>query len=152
MPKVHAIYSDPRTWQHYPSGCFSFPRESETLVRNWIDGWEEDGLSSWLITDPNTNDLLGNCGVRMRRGAYWNLGYRLAPQAFGRGIASRVAAYSVQRAIAADPDRPVVASLLEHNVGSAKVAERAGLAVRFRGPDVGNPNAKQCVSSMPIAS
>nr|WP_284500814.1 GNAT family N-acetyltransferase [Bowdeniella massiliensis] len=96
-------------------------------------------LSSWLITDPTTNDLLGNCGAMMGRGAFWNLGYRLAPQAVGHGIVSTVAAYSVQRALAADPDRPVVASLLEHNVGSAKVAERAGLA-------------KQCVSSMPIAS
>lgn len=60
----------------------------------------------------------------------------------GRGIASTVAAYSVQRALAADPDRPVVASLFEHNVGSAKVSERAGIAVRYRDPDIGNPNGE----------
>lgn len=97
-------------------------------------------LSSWLITDPTTNDLLGNCGAMMRRGAFWNLGYRLAPQAVGHGIVSRVAAYAVQRALAADPERPIVASLLEYNIGSARVAERAGLKVRYRGPDIGNPN------------
>jgi hypothetical protein len=39
-----------------------------------------------------------------------------------------------------DPDRPVVAYLLEHNVQSRGRAERAGLSLVWRGPDTGNPD------------
>ncbi|WP_200936574.1 hypothetical protein [Rhodococcus sp. Leaf278] len=34
-----------------------------------------------------------------------------------------------------------MAYLLEHNVASARVAQRAGLELITRGPDVGNPDA-----------
>jgi len=38
------------------------------------------------------------------------------------------------------PELPVVAYLLEHNTGSRRTAERAGLQLVWRGPDVGNPD------------
>jgi len=38
------------------------------------------------------------------------------------------------------PQLPVVAYLLEHNTGSRRTAERAGLQLLWRGPDVGNPD------------
>ena len=41
---------------------------------------------------------------------------------------------------AVDPERPVVAYLLEHNVESRGRAERAGLSLVWRGPDAGNPD------------
>jgi hypothetical protein len=41
---------------------------------------------------------------------------------------------------AADPDRPVVAYLLEHDEASRRRAERAGLTLVWRGPDAGNPD------------
>ncbi len=37
-------------------------------------------------------------------------------------------------------DLPVVAYRLEHNTGSRRTAERAGLHLLWRGPDVGNPD------------
>ncbi|MGZ4643601.1 MAG: hypothetical protein ACXVX8_15890, partial [Blastococcus sp.] len=40
-----------------------------------------------------------------------------------------------------DPDRPVIAYLLEHNVQSRVRAEKAGLSLVWRGPDAGNPDA-----------
>ena len=76
----------------------------------------------------------------MRRGAFWNLGYRLAVEAQGRGIARRAAAVAVGRARATDPDLPVVAYLLEHNRASARVAESCGLTLQHRAPDAGNPD------------
>jgi len=39
-----------------------------------------------------------------------------------------------------DPRLPVVAYLLEHNHGSRRTAERAGLNLLWRGPDHGNPD------------
>jgi hypothetical protein len=38
------------------------------------------------------------------------------------------------------PDLAVVAFLLEHNLASKAVAEKTGLHLAWRGPDVGNPD------------
>ncbi|MBY4274064.1 hypothetical protein HQO27_12900 [Rhodococcus fascians] len=35
-----------------------------------------------------------------------------------------------------------MAYLLEHNLSSARVAERAGLKLVSRGPDIGNPDSE----------
>jgi RimJ/RimL family protein N-acetyltransferase len=76
----------------------------------------------------------------VRHRAVWNLYYRLTPAAQGHGLASEMV--TAAQAAAADlrPDLPVVASLLEHNLGSKSIAERAGLELAWRGPDSGNPD------------
>jgi RimJ/RimL family protein N-acetyltransferase len=67
--------------------------------------------------------VIGSGGVLVSSDGVWNLGYRLAPRAWGHGLATEV----VQAALDADPERPVLARLLAHNVGSRRVAEKAGL-------------------------
>ena len=47
---------------------------------------------------------------------------------------------AIDAAHAVAPGRPVIASLLEHNVESRRRAERAGLSLVWRGPDAGNPD------------
>lgn len=138
VPAIHAIYSDPRVWTHFPSGRHEAVEATEGLIRAWIGGWERDGLSVWIIRDVETGAVLGNAGCSVRRGTLWNLAYRLAHEAHGRGIASRVSAKAVTQAQQTAPALPVVAYLLEHNLASARVAEKSGLTLQHRGPDAGN--------------
>ena len=49
-------------------------------------------------------------------------------------------AASIDAAHAVDPDRPVIAYLVEHNERSRGRAERSGLSLVWRGPDAGNPD------------
>lgn len=58
----------------------------------------------------------------------------------GLGYAQEIAAAALERARHVAPDRPVVAHLLEHDAASRRTAERAGLRLRWRGPDGGNPD------------
>lgn len=137
---IHRIYRDPRVWTHLPSGRHDELGATELMVRGWMAGWERDGLSVWIVRDPGSGEVLGNAGCSVRQGVFWNLGYRLAPQAHGRGIASRVSRYAVGEAQRSQPALPVVAYLLEHNLASARVAEKAGLTLQHRAPDAGNPD------------
>ena len=138
--ELHQIYSDPRVWTHYPSARFVSERQTERLIDLWIAGWEAESLSAWLVRDEYTGDLLGHVGCSLRGAAFWNLGYRLAVGAHGRGIATAVATYAVEQAQLVRPEIPVAAYLLEHNLASARVAQKAGLSLRYRGPDAGNPD------------
>jgi RimJ/RimL family protein N-acetyltransferase len=72
--------------------------------------------------------------------AWWNLYYRFTPPAWGLGLAAELVDAALDAARAVEPDRPVIAYLLEHNVESRGRAERAGLTQVWRGPDAGNPD------------
>ena len=108
---VHRICSDPRLWRHLPSGRFADPERSLSLVHDWIAGWERDGLSAWIVRDSATGRVLGYAGCWVKDDCLWNLGYRLAVDVHGRGIATRVGALAVDRARGLRPDLPVVAIL-----------------------------------------
>lgn len=140
IPALHALYSDSRVWEHLPSGRFTEVAQTERMVDGWIEGWDRDGLSSWVLRDADTGELLGNGGCSLRRDTFWNLGYRLVPEAQGRGVATWVSREALEAAHVAEPGVPVVAYLLEHNAASARVAAKVGLTVVHRGPDAGNPD------------
>ena len=71
---------------------------------------------------------------------WWNLYYRLTPPAWGLGLAAELVTAAIDAAHAVDPDRPVIAFLLEHNAESRGRAERSGLTLVWRGADAGNPD------------
>ncbi|GAB3622817.1 hypothetical protein GCM10027418_08990 [Mariniluteicoccus endophyticus] len=139
---LHAIYSDPRVWLHFPSLRHTELRDTEAMVAAWMGSWDADGLGPWIVRAAGGGGaILGNCGCALRGGgSFWNLGYRFSPDAQGRGLATRVAVRAVAAAQDLRPDVPVVAYLLEDNLASRRVAEKIGLELRHRGPDAGNPD------------
>ena len=57
---------------------------------------------------------------------WWNLYYRLAASVQGRGYATELGRHAIEAAHDVDPDRPVMAFLLEHNEASRRTIERNG--------------------------
>ena len=102
--------------------------------------WAADSLGTWVIREPASRAVLGYGGCSTLRGEVWNVGYRLAVEVQGRGLATEVAERAVVRAREVRPDLPIVAYLLEHNRASAAVARKLGLKLVDRGPDAGNPD------------
>lgn len=102
--------------------------------------WDRDGLGTWVIRDRTSGAIVGYGGCSIPRERFWNLGYRFAVAAQGQGLATELALEAVKIAREHRVDLPVVAYLLEHNVASARVAEKVGLSLVHRGPDVGNPD------------
>jgi RimJ/RimL family protein N-acetyltransferase len=144
-----ALLSDPGVWAHLPSGRHTEPSETATGIDDSGGHWARDGLGYWtarLRTDlPGTplraGAMVGTGGCAIRVGtSWWNLYYRLTPPAWGLGLAAELVDAALEAAHAVDPDRPVIAYLLEHNVESRGRAERAGLELVWRGPDAGNPD------------
>ncbi len=110
------------------------------MVDRWMAAWDDDGLGTWVARVPNSATIIGYGGCSIRQGIYWNLGYRFAFDAQGQGFATEISLEAVEQAKLVRAELPVVAYLLEHNTASARVAEKAGLALVHRGPDAGNPN------------
>lgn len=142
VEQLHAIYSNPRVWTHFPSARFTKVSETESMLNSWIQAWDQDGLGPWMVRGREDEEaLLGNGGCSLRGGGqFWNLGYRFAPEAQGRGYATLVANKAIEVAHGVKPEIPVVAYLLEHNTASARVASKVGLTLVHRAPDDGNPD------------
>jgi RimJ/RimL family protein N-acetyltransferase len=144
-----ALMSDPGVWAHLPSGRHTDPTQTAAGIEHSVGHWERDGLGYWTArlredlpgTPLQAGDVVGTGGCAVRVGTvWWNLYYRLTPAAWGRGLAAELVDAALQAARAVDPDRPVVAYLLEHNAESRGRAERSGLELVWRGPDAGNPD------------
>lgn len=136
---AHAIFSDPGTWRHLPEGRLTRREQTTDIVRRDAVDWRAVGLSQWAVL---LDDVLVGLGGAMPRDVvdghvgFWNLGFRLSPNAWGSGLATWVARLGVVAAHAHSPDTPVIARSLTTNPASARVSEKAGLRKVHEGPSV----------------
>jgi RimJ/RimL family protein N-acetyltransferase len=151
LDEHYALMSDPGVWAHLPSGRHTSPAQTAAGIEHSVRHWARDGLGYWTarlrsdLLDPpaglRPGSVVGTGGCATRVGtSWWNLYYRLTPPAWGLGLAAEMVSASLDAAHAVDPDRPVIAYLVEHNLESRGRAEKAGLVQVWRGPDAGNPD------------
>jgi RimJ/RimL family protein N-acetyltransferase len=147
LETMAALHADPRVWTHLPTGRHTSVDQTGAYLADIEEQWERDGLGYWVaelreaVGDLDTGEIAGIGGCAVPPGAtWWNLYYRLRPAVHGHGLAGELSRAARAAARSVDPDRPVVAFLLEHNLGSRRTAERAGLELVWRGPDAGNPD------------
>ncbi len=147
LEAMAALHADERVWRHFPSGRHTNVEQTRDYLFERERQWERDGLGYWVarLREPvgrvATGDVAGIGGCALSSGAtWWNLYYRLRPEVHGYGLANEMCATAIAEAHRVDPDRPVVAYLLEHNAASRATAERAGLTLVWRGSDADNPD------------
>jgi RimJ/RimL family protein N-acetyltransferase len=136
---IYALNSDQRVWAHFPSGVHTSRQRTAAQVAAQAAAWERDGLGYWTARLlQGTFAGAGGCSVSKQ--VAWNVYYRFKPEAQGQGFASELVRAACAAAATVRPDLPVTALLLEHNLASRAVAEKAGLQLVWRGPDAGNPD------------
>jgi len=142
---LFAIHGDPASWVHFPSGRVTDPGAGATMVAASRRRFDRDGLAYWSVRDAEGGPVVGRGGCMVPDEAlggrgWWNLYYRFDQRVVGHGYAAEMGAVAVEAARDVAPERPVLAFLLEHNVGSRRTAEKLGLRLVWRGPDAGNPD------------
>jgi RimJ/RimL family protein N-acetyltransferase len=140
LADLNALSSDPRVWQHLPSGRHTDLDTTARQVARFEESWVRCGLGYWTAHLRETGEFVGVGGCAARHEAVWNVYYRFRPEAQGNGYANELVQAARAAAAHVRPLWPVVAYLVEHNVASRRVAERAGLQLVWRGPDFENPD------------
>jgi RimJ/RimL family protein N-acetyltransferase len=139
LDEMYALHSDPLVWEHMPWARHTARAQTAELLAEQERAWTFDGLGYWSARTAD-GEPIGAGGCVRHAGPVWNLYYRLTPKAWGHGYAGEIVTAALAAAADVDPDRPVTAFLVEHNTGSRRVAERAGLTLAWHGPDHGNPD------------
>jgi RimJ/RimL family protein N-acetyltransferase len=139
IDEIYGLNSDQRVWAHFPSGVHTSRERTAAQVAAQAAAWERDGLGYWTARLlEGTFAGVGGCSVKEQ--VAWNVYYRFRPEAQGQGLASELVREACAAAATVRPDLPITAFLLEHNLASKAVAEKAGLRLVWRGPDTGNPD------------
>ena len=128
--RVLELLSDPQSVVHNPSDGLRSLDQAAELVGRWTSQWERYGFGYWCLRTSEDGEFVGYCGVktvRFRDGEALNLVYRLAPYAWGRGLATEAASAVVAWAARHVPDRRVIARVRPGNLASQRVAAKAGL-------------------------
>ncbi|MGO2658338.1 GNAT family N-acetyltransferase [Mycetocola reblochoni] len=98
--------------------------------------------------------MIGTGGVRLlAEPAVWNLGYRLSPDSWGRGLATELARAALAAADALHPELPVTARAISDNRASTAVLDRLGLGLIWEGRPPSAPGSlRRVYSDRPLSS
>lgn len=129
-PAVLAYQSDPQYLRFYD--WFSHTEEEvRSFVQRFIDWSQEHPRSKFqlAITMRGNGRVIGNCGIRMAKpeALEAEIGYELAPEYWGRGLASEAARAMVEFGFKDLKLHRVWARCVAENVASAHVLEKLGM-------------------------
>jgi RimJ/RimL family protein N-acetyltransferase len=124
VPAVTAACQDAELSRFIP-GFPSPYREAD--ARGWIASRNRDESSStFLIVDAESGDLLG--AIEVRLGETGSIGYWIAAEARGRGIATRATQLLSRWAVGEGGVQRLELTTHPENVASQRVAEKAGFS------------------------
>lgn len=131
---IWRIHSDPRTNAYNPAGPMVERALAEKQAREWATSWVTDGNGYWAIEEAHAPGAVigfgGILALTWRGMRVYNLYYRLAPDAWGRGLASELVEAAIGRWRELGEDLPLVAYTTAENVPSQKTALKGGLTRR----------------------
>ncbi|WP_200896647.1 GNAT family N-acetyltransferase [Chromobacterium vaccinii] len=92
---LYAIFGDPETNRYNPHGPYPSPEHARMTLAGWTEEWERHGFGRWAVADKEEpNRIIGFGGLNYSDYGgqdRLSLGYRFAPSAWGRGLASEMA-------------------------------------------------------------
>ena len=125
------INHDPKTNIHNPGGPMSFEKAESTFTR-MLDHWEKYNFGGWVIAEKDIpENTIGFGGLSYKlygEEEKLNLGYRLAPEAWGKGYATEFTKKVIDLGLNEENNEEIFAIVRPSNIASVKVLEKAGMA------------------------
>jgi RimJ/RimL family protein N-acetyltransferase len=145
-PALAAINADPEVMRYIGGGRPLGRRLSDDLLTRFEREWDERGFGLWAVEEADApGQLLGFCGLTVPMFLpevlpAVEVGWRLAPAAWGRGIATEAARAAIAFGFGELGMREIIAIVHPDNRRSVRVCEKLGMA---RGRDRPHPGTRQ---------
>lgn len=141
---LYRIYGDPATNTFNPAGPYPDIVFAKTRLAHWLEGWQLHGIGEMAIYDrEQPQDIIGFGGISVRpleKELTYNLGYRFATGAWGKGLATEFCQRVLDYAFDERQLQRVTAVVRSNHLASQRVLLKAGLSLRGEIADV--PDAK----------
>jgi len=130
---LHAIAQEPDIFQYFPTKTAWEMEKVERAIRHQIEHWETFHYGLWAVTQPETGDLMGWCGLEFLPDTNeTEVGYLLSRVYWGNGYATEAARASVQFGRDEIGLTEIIGLTDPRNFASQRVLEKSGLSYTRR--------------------
>lgn len=133
IDELHALWTRPDVRRYLWDDEVISRERTEQTVRELIATEDTDGLGGWIVLHAAARTIAGFAGLIRRQPGDPELLYGLAPEWWGRGLATEAAAAVLAYAFGPLGCTRVTAATDVPNVASARVLERLGMRFTHRG-------------------
>lgn len=134
------IYGDPQTNLYNPFGPVANVALAESHIKKIIAHWDTYGFGLWKISlSGNPGNIIGFGGLSHKMYGTTdriNLGYRFAPNAWGKGYATELCLAAIRYGFEALSLEEIFAVVRPYNLASIRVLEKSGLQLAGQLDDV----------------
>ena len=129
LAQLAPILADPQVMKFSPTGILSV-EQTRMKINGFIASYEKHGFGKWAILLKECNKLIGYCGIAVEQvdNVYEpEIGYRLAPEFWGRGLATEATSATIQYGFE-QFKLPYLLGIVEPaNTASVRVLEKLGM-------------------------
>jgi RimJ/RimL family protein N-acetyltransferase len=125
------VLQDPEAMR-YISGGAPLPLETiRSIAQRSLAMWDEHGYGPWAAIEKETGRWVGRIGLNLLADwpgpDKWEVGYELAPEFWGRGLATEGAREAIQFGWAQTPLARIISATAAGHLASRRVMEKCGL-------------------------
>jgi len=129
LDTLHRWTSDPRMMRFMGRGPLTLV-ESRRMLARTLEHYDRHGFGVWLAEDRSSGEPLGRAGLSYHRA--WTegdpeVGWWIAPEHWGKGLATEAGAAAIEYAFGTLGVERVVSICIEENVPSRRVMEKLEL-------------------------
>ena len=133
LDDLYRIYGDPATNTFNPAGPHADIAYSRQVLAGWLEHLQVYGFGNWAISlRENPQRVIGFGGLRIVEYpdcTVNNLGYRFAPEAWGKGLATEFSLAAIDYAFNVLDFQEVVGIVRKNHLASQKVLLKCGLTL-----------------------
>ncbi len=126
VPAFHRICSDPRVMEFVGDGRTWGIERTERFICHATESLRESGFCQWPLIHKADAALIGYCGF-LQTGDGPEIGWRLAPEYWGRGLATEAARVALDHGFQELGFQRVVATVQSANEASIRVIQKLGM-------------------------
>ncbi len=124
------ILGDPQVMRYSIKGVCS-AEDTRRFIAGCMNSYSEYGYGAWALETRHSGALVGLCGLSptmLGSRPEIEIGYRLAPGSWGRGLATEAVAQVLEEGFGRIGLRSVVAIVAAKHAASLRVAHKAGFS------------------------
>ncbi|MCA9174312.1 MAG: GNAT family N-acetyltransferase [Planctomycetales bacterium] len=131
LDRFHDICSDPRVMEHVGNGEVWSRQQAAQFIQSATGTLREQGFCQWPVFHKSDHRLIGYCGF-VKTGIAPEIGWRLSPEYWGKGLATEAARAILQYGFETLRFNCVVATVQAANAASIRVIDKLGMQLEDR--------------------
>lgn len=132
--EIHSVLSNPRVMRFSLNGAYS-EDDTRRFLQRFQTSYKENGFGLYAVVHKDDDRIIGYCGLVKQMVddiAEIEIGYRLDPEYWNRGLATEAASAVLEYALNTLELKKLISIIEDENIASIRVAVKNGFSLEKR--------------------